>query len=258
MNPSTTVHPVNRPSTGRLDIAELTAILMTLVIGAGAFAWSFAALTELSAMAGITPQLAWAGPIFVDGAIVQSAVALVSLQRRDRQGIVIPAATRVFFWGELFAAELISVVGNGLHAAESGHRLLPAMIAACVAGAAPLFGLAATHGLTALIEVPRSPAPAPEAGLTPVYTDSTRLDSDLTGVDNDRQALDAGLTVTVETVDSDPLADRDAEILRRHAAGESTRTIGAAVGLSHARVAKIIAAIDAADDDDGEVLSLVR
>ncbi|WP_040697946.1 DUF2637 domain-containing protein, partial [Nocardia vinacea] len=138
-------------------LAELTALAMTIVIGLGAFAWSFAALTELSQMAGITHRLAWAGPIFVDGAIVQSAVALVSLQRRARQNIPIPTATRVFFWGELFAAELISVIGNGLHAAESGQRILPATIAACVAGAAPLFGLAATHGLTALIEVPRNP-----------------------------------------------------------------------------------------------------
>ncbi|MFE3057126.1 DUF2637 domain-containing protein [Nocardia sp. NPDC059239] len=257
MNSSTTVQPVHRVSSGRFDLAELTALAMTIVIGAGAFAWSFAALTELAVMAGITPRLAWAGPIFVDGAIVQSAVALVSLQRRARQAVVIPKATRWFFWGELFSAELISVVGNGLHAAESGHRVLPATIAAFVAGAAPLFGLAATHGLTALIEVPRNPQPEPEPELTPVYADSTRLDSDWTGLDSDRTALDGGQTVTAETVDTDPVAERDAEILRRHAAGESMRAIGAAVGLSHSRVGQIIAAADA-PDDGGEVLSLVR
>ncbi|MFC8048118.1 DUF2637 domain-containing protein [Nocardia sp. NPDC057353] len=252
-------------STGRFDLAELTALAMTIVIGAGAFAWSFAALTELSVMAGITPKLAWAGPIFVDGAIVQSAVALVSLQRRARQSIEIPRATTWFFWGELFAAEAISVVGNGLHAAESGARVLPATIAACVAGAAPLFGLAATHGLTALIEVPRTAEPDPSTEWTPVHAEATRLDSGSTGLDTDRTALDSGsteLAEVVDTVDTHPLAERDAEIRRLYAAGQSTRRIGAQFDLSHSRVAQIVKAPDTegdtGDDDGGEVLSLVR
>ncbi|MBF6236632.1 DUF2637 domain-containing protein [Nocardia otitidiscaviarum] len=262
---SAAVQSVQRVSSGRFDLAELTALAMTIVIGAGAFAWSFAALTELAVMAGISPRLAWAGPIFVDGAIVQSAVALVSLQRRARQGVTIPRGTRWFFWGELFAAELISVVGNGLHAAESGQRVLPATIAAFVAGAAPLFGLAATHGLTALIEVPRAPHSEPDTDPSPVHAEATRLDSDPTGLDADwtgldteRPALDSGQPVTAETVDTDPVAERDAEILRRHAAGESMRAIAAAVGLSSSRVGQIIAAADDDPGDGGEVLSLVR
>ncbi|WP_306364619.1 DUF2637 domain-containing protein [Nocardia sp. CC227C] len=273
MTASTTgVQSVQRLSSGRFDLAELTALAMTIVIGAGAFAWSFAALTELAVMAGISPRLAWAGPIFVDGAIVQSAVALVSLQRRARQGVTIPKTTLWFFWGELFAAELISVVGNGLHAAESGQRVLPATIAAFVAGAAPLFGLAATHGLTALIEVPRAPQPEPETDPSPVHAEATRLDSDPTGLDTDwtgldsdwtgldseRPALDSGQPVTAETVDTDPVAERDAEIRRRYAAGESMRAIAAAVGLSSSRVGQIIAAADDDPQDGGEVLSLVR
>ncbi|WP_082393032.1 DUF2637 domain-containing protein [Nocardia arizonensis] len=261
MNSTPTVQPVQGPSTGRMDLAELTALAMTIVIGLGAFAWSFAALTELSVMAGITPRLAWAGPIFVDGAIVQSAVALVSLQRRARQNIAIPVGTKAFFWGELFTAELISVIGNGLHAAESGQRILPATIAACVAGAAPLFGLAATHGLTALIEVPRTQSRSQPGDWTPVRTEATRLDSDSTRLDTDLPALDAEATATVEAVDTDPIAERDAQIRRRHAAGESLRAIGATVGLSHQRVAQIVHAAtvqDEGDDDRGEVLSLVR
>lgn len=255
------VQAVKRPSTGGIDWAEGTALAMTIVIALGAFAWSFAALSDLAVMAGIDKRLAWVGPIFIDGAIVQSAVALVSLQRRAAQEIPVPIATKVFFWAELFAAELISVVGNGFHAAESDQRTIPAVIAAAVAGAAPLAGLAATHGLTALIEVPRS-APEPvDAIAVRVDTAVDPVDAEWTEVDTARPALDSGSTEPVQGLDSgvesDPNAARDAEIMRRRAAGESMRQIGGAVGLSHSRVAQIVASAESVDTG-AEVLSLVR
>ncbi|MFJ2834619.1 DUF2637 domain-containing protein [Nocardia sp. NPDC087230] len=234
---------------------------MTIVIALGAFAWSFVALSDLAVMAGIDSRLAWVGPIFVDGAIVQSAVALVSLKRRARQDITVPTGTTVFFWAQLAVAELVSIVGNGLHAAESGERLLPATIAAAVAGAAPLAGLAATHGLTALIEVPRS-APEPVDAIA-VRVDSAAdpVDAEWTEVDTARPALDSGSTEPVQGLDSgvesDPNAARDAEIMRRRAAGESMRQIGGAVGLSHSRVAQIVASAESVDTG-AEVLTLIR
>ncbi|MFD3431348.1 DUF2637 domain-containing protein [Nocardia fluminea] len=234
---------------------------MTIVIALGAFAWSFVALSDLAVMAGIDSRLAWVGPIFVDGAIVQSAVALVSLQRRARQNIKIPTGTKVFFWAQLGVAELVSIVGNGLHAAESTGRLLPATIAAAVAGAAPLAGLAATHGLTALIEVPRTPPSPVDSPRTGLDSDSTPVDTEWTALDTDRKALDSGLTTGLAALDSapapDPLTERDAEIRRLDAEGKSTRKIGAAVGLSHSRVAQILASTEPVDTG-AEVLTLIR
>lgn len=247
-----TVAPV---SPSRIDLAEITALAMTLVIGAGAFAWSFAALSDLSVMAGITPKLAWIGPVFVDGAIVQSTVALVSLQRRQRADITVARSTTAFFWAQLMIAEVISIVGNGLHAAESGQRALPAIIAACVAGAAPLAGLAATHGLTALLEVPREPTrtptvPAPVSEsieiLPETIADSTATLGDGHATPGDAEAT-AGDTSTDEgdteatPGDTDATADRDTLILAMAAEGRSTREIGPVVGLHHGTVAKIIA-----------------
>ncbi|WP_306364386.1 DUF2637 domain-containing protein [Nocardia sp. CC227C] len=251
---------------------------MTIVIGAGAFAWSFAALTDLSIMAGIDARLAWIGPVFVDGAIVQSIVALVSLQRRERNAAIeVPRATRWFFWAELLVAELISVVGNGLHAAESGQRILPATIAACVAGAAPLFGLAATHGLTALLEVPRTPAVPPMEAVTVVETPAPTVLAALTAGAaagnallspgdteattpvaspdaGDSQATAAGTEATASDNGAGPeaTADRDTRIYALHRQGLSTREIGAEVGLHHGTVAKIVARIRAERDTDGE------
>ncbi|NKY60911.1 DUF2637 domain-containing protein [Nocardia flavorosea] len=227
-------------ATGRFDFAEIVALAMTVVIGAGAFVWSFAALSDLSKMAGITDSLAWIGPVFVDGAIVQSIVALVSLKRRERFGVDIPKATRWFFWGELLAAELISVAGNALHAAESTGRVLPATIAATVAGAAPLFGLAATHGLTGLLEVPR-----PETG------PATAGDTEATAGDTSRDTGDTEATagyIEATQAAADATAGRDTEIWQLHCAGLSYRRIAVIVDLHHGTVGKIVARLKAEHD----------
>ncbi|WP_328435526.1 DUF2637 domain-containing protein [Nocardia puris] len=225
---------------------------MTVVIGAGAFAWSFAALSDLSVMAGITPRLAWIGPVIVDGAIIQATVALVSLQRRRKSGVTVPTATTVFFWAQVILAELVSIIGNGLHAAESGQRVLPAMIAACVAGAAPVAGLAATHGLTALLEVPSQPDPThttlptqvgritetnADSSATPGDTEATAGGSEATAGDTHATPPNSPATAG----DTTPPVDRDTRILALADQGHSTREIGAEVGLHHATVAKIIA-----------------
>lgn len=260
----------------RMDITEITALLMTLVIGGGAFAWSFAALSDLSVMAGITPKLAWVGPVFVDGAIVQSTVALVSLQRRRKAGIPIPVATMRFFWSQLALAELISIAGNGLHAAESDQRVLHAVIAACVAGAAPLAGLAATHGLTALLEVPRS-APEPTAEdetLTAKVDKASKHVTDISatvgvavasGSDNGATPRDTavaqcdnGATPTVAGGDTDATESRDELILALLDAGKSAREIATEIGVHHSTAARHIKRLrPPADESAAQTLRLI-
>lgn len=244
MSDTTLSPPVACPSpaaTARFDFAEIVALAMTVVIGVGAFAWSFDALTGLSTMAGIRPELAWVGPVFVDGAIIQAIVALVALQRRERTNVEIPRATRWFFWAELLAAELISVAGNGLHAATSDHLVLPAMIAACVAGAAPLAGLAATHGLTALLQIQR-----------PAVMEATAGDADATPGDSGATPGNAEATgdyIDATPVETDATEARDAEILRLSKAGLSTRQIAPHVDLHYATVSKILARLRGTEDE---------
>lgn len=236
---STESTAVSPRATSRFEFAEMVALAMTIVIGAGAFAWSFAALSDLSRMAGITESLTWIGPVFVDGAIVQSIVALVSLKRRARFGITIPRVTRRFFWGELFASELISVAGNALHAAESTGRVLPATLAACVAGAAPLFGLAATHGLTALLETPQLETGEATAVDTAVDSVDTAVDSVDTAVDSSDTTVDSVDTEATVTVEGSTEA-RNVEIWQLHREGLSYSEIGKIVGLHRSMVGKII------------------
>ena len=236
----------------RFDVAEVVALLMMAAISVAAFAWSAIALHGLAMMAGISDALAWGGPVIVDGPIVQAAFALVALKRREQLGVEIPKATRWFFWAELGLAELVSLVGNGLHAAESDGRVLPALSAAAVAGAAQIAGLAATHGLTALLEVQQpdrlDQAPAPVT-VEPVATlgDTVTGEGDADATAGDREAT-AG-DDQAPAVSEDPTVDRNSQILELHSDGLSTRQIGAAVGLHHGTVAKIIARAKDADTD---------
>lgn len=235
-----------QPSPTAWNVAETVALLSLAAVSVAAFSWSAIALHGVAVMAGISPGLAWGAPVIVDGPIVQAAFALVALNRRAKLGVEIPKATRWFFWGELAAAELLSLVGNGVHAWTSEGLKLPQLAAAAVAGAAPVAALAVTHALTALMEVPR----APEPKATPPLAKATAGDAKATPADIEATGPESAATVAV----ADATADRDAEIWRLHQQGLSYREIAPIVDLHFGTVGKIVARLKAErDTGDTEV-----
>lgn len=229
-----------QPSATAWNVAEVVALLSLAAVSIAAFSWSAIALHGVAMMAGIPSGLAWGAPVIVDGPILQAAFALVALNRRESAGVVIPKATRRFFWAELAAAELLSLLGNGVHAWTADGLKLPQLAAAAVAGAAPVAALAVTHALTALMEVPR----APEPQATPTVAEATPRDTRATPADTEATTLELEATPAV----ADATPDRDSEIWRLHREGLSYREIAPIVGVHFGTVGKIVARLKAEDD----------
>jgi hypothetical protein len=222
------------------NVAEIVALLSLAAVSVAAFSWSAIALHGVAMMAGIPSGLAWGAPVIVDGPILQAAFALVALNRREKAGVVIPTATRRFFWAELAAAELVSLLGNGVHAWTADSLKLPQLAAAAVAGAAPVAALAVTHALTALMEVPRAPEPAatpPVAAATP---------RDITATPTGKEATPPDPAATPAIAEETP--DRDSEIWRLHRQGLSLREIAPIVGVHFGTVGKVVARLKAEHD----------
>ncbi|WP_280245486.1 DUF2637 domain-containing protein [Nocardia abscessus] len=242
---TTTATQVSPPS---WNAAETVALLSLAAVSIAAFFWSAIALHGVAVMSGIDSRLAWGAPVIVDGPIIQAAFSLVALNRREKIGVVIPVATRRFFWAELAAAELVSLIGNGVHAWKADGLLLPAPAAAAVAGAAPIAMLAVTHALTALMEVPRIPEPQATAPVAQATTGGTAPNW------GDTEATPADVEAT--PAETDATAARDAEILRLHQAGLSYREIAPIVGLHHGSVGKILARLKTEGDTHRAQLAL--
>ncbi|WP_433491994.1 DUF2637 domain-containing protein [Nocardia grenadensis] len=242
------VPPVSpQPARTAWNVAEIVALLSLAAVSIAAFAWSAIALHGVAVMAGIDSRLAWGAPVIVDGPILQAAFALVALNRREQAGVKIPKATRRFFWAELAAAELLSLLGNGVHAWTADGLKLPQLAAAAVAGAAPVAALAVTHALTALMEVPRTPAPQ----AAPTITAATGGNSTATLGRHEATPADIEATrpdpeATPSVADATP--DRDSEIWRLHRQGLSLREIAPIVGVHFGTVGKVVARLKAEHD----------
>lgn len=135
-----------------------TGFATTIVIAAGAFILSFAALTDLAVSAGINPALGWIWPIIIDGLIVASTVAIVALAGHDRKTLAYP-------WALLFLGAIVSTGANAIHAVlavEGSHGNVPVAVSAVVAAMPPVVLLAITH-LTVILVQKSAPAPAAKA-----------------------------------------------------------------------------------------------
>ncbi|MFE3052686.1 DUF2637 domain-containing protein [Nocardia sp. NPDC059239] len=269
----------NQPARDHVETAALIAVISVLTAASG---WSAIALHGLAQAAGITSWLAWGAPVIVDGPLIQAAIALVVLKRREKGGADVEPGQRAFFWWMLAMSELVSLVGNGAHAWMSPERTIKGWAAAIVAGAAPIAAMAVMHGLTILIEVlgqalkttapagiaertapaadfeaPRAPSPAVSSGHTPV---SPTVSSPAAGHTQDTAAVSLpspghGSESGEDTETS--AEERDATIWAMHSAGASLRDIAAATGLSYGYVGKRVKRLKAehgvTDEDPGPI-----
>lgn len=141
---STERTPVKTKTPGRAVVA--TGIAATVLIAAGAFILSFAALTDLAAMSGISPALAWIWPVIVDGLIVASTVSIVALAGHERRVLAYP-------WFLLFFGAAVSTAANAVHAIlATGSSGVPPVVSALIASMPPVVLLAVTHLSVILVQ----------------------------------------------------------------------------------------------------------
>jgi hypothetical protein len=144
-----------RPTSGFVQFARSVAVVVTVVIAVVAFTLSFSTLSALARSAGYG-HLAWLWPVCVDGSIVQSTIAILSLASFPSQ-----YRNRLFLWGVLAVSAGVSISGNILYAVLVAHEQLPAAVAAVIATVPPAALLASTHSVAILAKF-RAPAPRKE------------------------------------------------------------------------------------------------
>lgn len=147
----------------------MVAVTGTAVLGVGAFWLSFTALSDLARMAGITPEQSWAWAVIVDGVIVTSTVAAVSLDGAGWKATWFP-------WTLLAASAGVSVLANVLHALVASEGRIAPALAGAIAAVPPLVLLAMTHLTVVVVRHTRGPDPQPaseQAAMTTGRAEST-------------------------------------------------------------------------------------
>lgn len=131
------------------------ALAGTLLLAAGAFALSFAALADLAQMAGVPGHLAWIWPLVVDGMVVVATMAIVALAGHGTRALIYP-------WTLLGGGAAVSIAANAVHAILAADGAVPAAVSALVAAVPPVALLAVTHLSVVLIQ--RAAEPVKKAG----------------------------------------------------------------------------------------------
>lgn len=123
---------------------QWTVVGLVGLLGLTSFAVSFRALHDVAAWAGIGPGLQWAVPVFIDGAILTYALAV--LVHRSRGEAVWPS------WTSLGVFTAMSVAANAAHAvAAPQDEWWQTWVGAALAALAPLGVFAATEQMARLV-----------------------------------------------------------------------------------------------------------
>jgi len=194
--------------------ALLVAVLLTSGLAAISFTLSFAGLSAIAPWAAVPPHLAWALPVFIDGAIlVYTYAALAARARGEGQG-------RAWTWLTLWTA--VSVASNGSHAWDAGPGGWQGVLGSILAGLFPVGVLLATHTIADLI-VSR---PADTVDVDTQDTEEPTASEQPRGVPS--------------------LTDEQrAAIVELHAQGLSVRKVADVVGLSKSTVHKVTRHLEA-------------
>lgn len=143
------INPDSRPV---LRLVVTVTALLALV----SFAVSFAGLVAVAQWAAIPSWLAWALPVFIDGAIIVYTLAMLVFRARG--------ASTAFAWSALLAFTGVSVAANAAHVyAEGDPSDWRTWVGASLAGLAPAGVAVATHTLAGLTVRPPITAEDPHA-----------------------------------------------------------------------------------------------
>lgn len=137
---------------------QWTVVGLVAMLGLASFIISFRALYDVAAWAGLGPAIQWGVPVFIDGAILTYALAV--LVHRSRGEPTWPS------WLSLAVFTAMSIAANAAHAISVPQAVWwQTVIGALVAGMAPLGVFAATEQMARLVVLrPQDREPAPEAG----------------------------------------------------------------------------------------------